>query len=180
MEELASHPPLPRPQLVEPFLKPAPAISSNIITARLVSSVELAIVLNEQKMLVHVNKSRVTIATLKSFAKKKHRCLKINLSQRLLRNWLRKYATQDITSAEALRALSTSSMVEVRKLIAANERIPYESLWTLTHDPEASVRMRIARNPNCSIEMLEMLSKDTDKNVANTASKILATIIGTT
>jgi hypothetical protein len=51
-------------------------------------------------------------------------------------------------------------------------------LWAMAHDPQASVRMRIAKNPNCSIEMLEMLSKDTDQNVASAASKILASIVG--
>ena len=178
LEELARHPVVPRPQLVEPFLRPVPAVPSTIITASLVSLVELAMVLNEQKMLVHATKSRVTIATLKTFKKKKHRFLDINLSQRLLKNWLRKYATLEITSAEALRALSASSMLEVRELIAANERIPYECLWAMAHDPQASVRMRIAKNPNCSIEMLEMLSKDTDQHVASSAGNILASIVG--
>jgi hypothetical protein len=179
-EELASQAVVPRPQLVEPFLKPPPAAPSNVITARLVSLVELAMVLNAQKMLVRASKSRVKIATLKTFEKKKHRHLNINLCQRVLKNWLCEYATMEITPAEALRALTASSMTEVRKLVAANERIPYECLWTLAHDPQASIRMRIVKNPNCSIEMLEMLSKDADPNVSSIAGTILKSIIGTT
>jgi hypothetical protein len=177
-EELARQPVVPRPQLVEPFLKPPPAPFSNVITARLVSIVELALVLNAQKMLVRTSKSVVKLATLKTFTKKKHRHLNVNLCQRVLKNWLHKYATLEITPAEVLRALSASSLVEVRKLVAANERIPYECLWTLAHDPQASVRIRIAKNPNCSIEMLEMLSKDDEPNVSSAAGKILKSIIG--
>jgi hypothetical protein len=179
-EELASHPVTPRPQLIEPFLKPRPAANSNvIITARLVSLVELAMVINAQKLLLlTTSKSRIRVATLRNFAKKKHRHLNINLSQRVFKSWLCKCAALEITPAEALRALSASSLTEVRKRVAANECIPYECLWALATDPQASVRMCIAKNPNSSIELLEALSKDSETTVASTANNILSTIIG--
>jgi hypothetical protein len=149
-----------------------------VITSGLVRQVELALLLNAQKALVKSSKSRIKVSTLKTFTKSK-KFLKIDLAQRVLKKWLRKYATRSETPADALRALSESSFTEVRKGVAANERIPFECLWTLAHDREASVRLCIARNPNCSIELLAELSQDKNAKVANFANQTLATILGT-
>lgn len=178
--ELAGQRLAPLPGVSDIYLEPQPTDNSDSrsITVALVRQVELALLLNAQKALVKSSKSRIKVSTLKTFTKSK-KFLKIDLAQRVLKNWLRKYATRSETPADALRALSESSFTEVRKGVAANERIPFECLWTLAHDREASVRLCIARNPNCSIELLAELSQDKNAKVTNFANQTLGTILGT-
>ena len=177
--ELEAHQEQAIAQPIKPFLKPQQSNGADkFLSASLVYLVEMTILKNAQKQLLNGSKSKIKIATLETFNAKPRRSLSPQLSQRIMTAWLKNYAGMETTPADALRAMSSSSMPAVRASVASNERIPFDCLWALAHDTTAPVRLRLARNPNCTIELLETLSKDESPEVAQNARKILTSITG--
>lgn len=65
---------------------------------------------------------------------------------------------------EMLRFLSESEASEIRKIVAANRKIPKDVLVKLSKDKCVHVRYEVAKNPNTPIEVLKELSEKEAKN----------------
>ena len=175
--ELMMHkkPPAPEKPL-DTYLKAAPTSAPHVpVTPFLVYAVERVVMKNSMN-------SQLTNTKHWSFSSgypsKKPKWLNKELAYKYCKGWLKQKALSEDTSQDSLRELARSPLPNVRAAVASNERIPYDSLWALAHDTDGQVRLRLAKNPNCTIELLEKLAADQNENVSKEAREFLKAITG--
>jgi hypothetical protein len=77
------------------------------------------------------------------------------------------------TKTSTLLELSHHEFWIIRKRVAENIHTPLKALQTLVYDPDYLVRLALAGNPNIDHESLEVLSKDTNFFVSQSAKRKL-------
>jgi hypothetical protein len=173
--ELANPKPVSVAPVIKPFLRhepePEPAV---YVSAMLVRAVEKFVKRNSSG----VEKSKKPWKFESGYPVKKAKVVCNESALRICNSWLITNAKGVQTPAEGLRELAASDIVRVRAAVAANDRIPFDCLWSLAHDENASVRLKLAKNPNCSIELLNALGSDADQKVAAEAQRIYKSITG--
>lgn len=77
---------------------------------------------------------------------------------------------------EILYNMARDPDVNVRASIAENDHTPAEAMWILLEDESSDVRLKLALNRSCPVPILELLSNDRDRVVAQKASQTLTQI----
>ncbi len=76
------------------------------------------------------------------------------------------------TPAETLRKLATEKQAPT--FLARNLNTPSDVLESLSTNQVQTVRLSIAQNPNTPLTLLQKLANDTDREVAQTAARVIA------
>ncbi len=63
-------------------------------------------------------------------------------------------------------------------MVAENANSPLETLWFLSRDQVADVKLKLTENYNCPIEIIEALQDDKDSYVSWQARNILSKLMG--
>lgn len=75
---------------------------------------------------------------------------------------------------EILHQLATDSEIDVRWEVATKRKLAPETFAALTHDPDESVRARLARNPKITADLLDAMKRDESKWVREVVAEVIA------